>query len=242
MAPLFILLGLTIAAIGFFVKYQPQKARTHALQSLAAQMNLPFWEKDSFGLGTQLQEFDLFRRERSRWSRKGRITNVIRSAVGDTDVYLFDYSYLVSTGKSVHRITQTVFFANDRQWSLPNFRLKPETWWHKVLGQLGIKKDINFEETPEFSEKYWLTGEVEGHIRAHFSPELRTFLTERPPTHIEGNNYYLVAYKPKKAIAPEQTKAFFEHCCSLVTQLQQSGGQELLQLAEIKVPEVIKNQ
>ena len=235
---LFTLATIGFAASIFWFKKQQAVARTRALEAVASEIQLPFEEKDSFGLIAQLKGFDLFKRERRRkWFRNGKIANVMRSKVGETEVYLFDYIYVVSTGKSSKKVAQTVFFANDKNWYLPNFRLKPETWWHKVLGKLGAKTDINFSENPEFSDKYWLTGELESLIRKQFGPELQQFLSERPPTHLEGNNYYLLAYKPGTAIGASQTKAFFDHCCQLVKLLQKEGGQTLFQLADVTTPE-----
>ena len=202
---------------------------------LAQELGLAFFEKDGLGLLQQLKNFDLFSRERRWMGRNGKITNVMRSKVGDTDVYLFDYAYVVSTGKSSHTVRQTVFFADDKNWFLPNFRLKPETWWHKVLGKIGTHRDINFPENPDFSDKFWVTGEFEQLIRQTFGPALQTFLAERPPVHMEGSNYYFLAYKPGKTLPAAEARTFFEHCCALVEVLKKAGGQEeLLQLVELK--------
>lgn len=236
---LFMLASIGVAASVLWLKNKQAIARTMMLQGLAAELQLPFAEKDPFGLLAQLQGFDLLKRERSKWFRKGKITNVMRGMVGETEVYLFDYTYIVSTGKSSKKVQQTVFFANDKNWYLPNFKLKPEHWWHKILGKLGAKTDINFSENPEFSEKYWLTGEMEDLIRKQFGPELQQFLSERPPTHLEGNNYYLLAYKPKQALSLADTKLFFDQSCELVKLLQKNGGQPLFQLAEITRPQEI---
>lgn len=233
-AILFALASISVAASVLWFKKQREIARTKALEALAADLKLSFEFKDPFGLIEQLKAFDLFRRERkARIFRNGKITNVMRGMVEDTEVYLFDYTYVVSNGKSSRQVRQTVFFANNRNWYLPNFRLKPETWWHKVLGALGAKTDINFSENPEFSEKYWLTGELEQLVRQQFGPELQAFLSEQPPTHVEGNNYYMLAYKPGTAIRPEQLPAFFEHCCQLVALLRKEGLPTLLQMAEV---------
>ena len=102
--------------------------------------------------------------------------------------------------KSARRVSQTVFFANDKKWFLPNFRLRPERWWHKILSGIGAQKDINFEENRAFSDKFWLKSEFEGLVREQFTPALQQFMMEKPPVHLEGNNYYLLAYKPGKLL------------------------------------------
>ncbi len=220
--------------------------RLQEMESLGQALDMPVLPEDSLGLAKQLQEFDLFSRERSKWFRNGRITNVLRGQVDGTDVYLFDYTYVVSTGKSSKRITQTVFFANDTKLSLPKFKMKPETWWHKVLAKTGWKTDINFPESPDFSEKFWLTSEFDQMVREQFTPAIQAFLTSRPPVHIEGNNYYLVAYKPGKTLTAEAGKTFFEQCCALIALLKKEGKMELLDLAEwqkekaVITPEILR--
>jgi hypothetical protein len=224
----------------YTIKSRRDTQRKKALEALASTLETSFTEKDAFGLARQLNQFDLFKRERNRLFRNGKITNVQRSTVGETEVFLFDYSYVISTGKSARRVSQTVFFANDKKWFLPNFRLKPENWWHKILRGIGADRDINFEENTAFSEKFWLKSEFEDVVRQQFTPELQQFMMEKPPVHLEGNNYYLLAYKPGKLLAPEDTQHFFENCCALTRLLQTEGKVELLELVEIKQAEALK--
>ncbi len=209
-------------------------ARTIAMEKLARVLELSFSAADSFGLAKQLNGFTLFKRERSRWFNKGKITNVMRGLVGETEVYLFDYAYIVQAGNSQKTVMQTVFFANDKNWFLPNFHLKPEKWWHKLQTKLGMGSDINFEENPDFSEKFWLKGQFEDLVRQQFTPSLQGFLSEKPPAHLEGNNYYLIGYKPGKKLDTAAAQVFFQHCCEVVQLLGEKEGLEVLDLAELK--------
>ena len=228
-----LILGAVAAATVYSVRRARARARALEMEGLAQRLGLSFTKDDLYGLASQLKDFDLFRRERSWFSRRSRVNNVMRGQVDGTDVYLFDYSYVVSSGKSSRRITQTVFFANDTRWYLPDFHLRPENWWQKIRA-LFDKRDINFPENPEFSDQFWITGELESLIRKTFGPEVQQFLCERPPVHLEGSNFYLLAYKPRKALRGEEAAAFFEHCCQLVKLLKQEGKLELLNLAELK--------
>jgi hypothetical protein len=234
-----VLVGLSIAGTALWRKKKTADLRANAMEKVANELGLTFTPKDHFGLIPQLQGFDLFDRERGRWFNHGKITNVMRGWVGETQVYLFDYSYTVSTGKTTKTVPQTVFFANDKNWFLPNFHLKPERWWHTLQKNLGLDSDINFEENPEFSEKFWLKGDFEELIRQQFTPELQGFLTERPPAQLEGTNYYLIGYKPKKKMEPDEALWFYRHCLEIVALLQQKKGEALLKLAELeKVKEI----
>ncbi len=230
----FIFIAFGLAGAMVYRKQKNDQIRAGMMEKLASNLDLSYSTVDSFGLSKQLQGFELFERERSRWFRKGKITHVMRGIIDETDVYLFDYTYVIHTGKSQKTVTQTVFFANDKNWFLPNFHLKPERWWHKLKTKLGLDRDINFEETPEFSEKFWLKGDFEELIRQQFTPELRGFLSEKPPAQLEGSNYYLIGYKPGKKLDAEDAKVFFRHCCEVVKMLQVKGSLELLDLVELK--------
>ena len=234
---IFSLAGAALAATVFSIQRARLAARTRAMEQLAPELGLSFTAEDRFGLLQQLKGFDLFRRARSWFRRAGMVRNVLRGQVDGTEVALFDYTYVVSTGKSSRRITQTVFFANSKDWYLPNFRLRPETWWQKIRA-LVDKSDIDFPDSPEFSDKFWITGAFESLVRKTFSPELQQFLCERPPVHLEGNNYYLLAYKPKRALNAAEAKVFFDNCCELVRRFKREQQPELLNLAELRPPEM----
>jgi len=230
----FSLFAFGFAGTVLWHKHKEAIARKIAMQQLSKKLGLTFSAKDSFGLAMQLNGFELFKRERSRWLGKGEITNVMRGLVGETEVYLFDYSFKVQAGNARKTITQTVFFANDKNWYLPNFQLKPERWWHKLQAKLGMGSDINFEENPEFSEKFWLKSEFEDVVRQQFTPALQGFLSEKPPAHLEGSNYYLIGYKPRKKMDVQEAELFFQHCSEIVQFLQEKGNLELLDMAEVE--------
>lgn len=234
--PIFMTTGVAAlsVSVGLWVKHLRETRKKADAEQTARSLGLSFTEKDLFGLAPQLKAFEMFRHSRSRWGRKSQVTNVLRGKVGDTEVYQFDYSYIVSTGKSTVRISQTVFFADDKQWSLPDFHLRPEQWWHKVLAKLGASSDIEFSENPDFSKIFHLTSNLEELARTKFSPELQKFLLSGPRIHLEGSNYYLIAYHLRKVFRGEEARAFFERCCQLTALLQGENKQELLDLAERK--------
>jgi hypothetical protein len=79
-----------------------------------------------------------------------------------------------------------------------------------------------------------LKSEFEGLVRQKFTPELQNFMLEKPPVTLEGENYYLLAYKPGKVLDPAAAETFFENCCALTRLMQTEGKMELLQLVELK--------
>ncbi|MEO6759307.1 MAG: hypothetical protein ABIO24_07615 [Saprospiraceae bacterium] len=235
-----ILFGVISLIIGLSVKRLRNAQRRKAALQTAETHGLAFSENDNFGLAPQLKAFELFRhsRRRWRWNNSSRVSNVLRGQVGDTEVFQFDYSYVISTGKSARRVSQTVFFANDKQWSLPDFRLRPEQWWHKVLAILGVDNDIDFPENPDFSKKFHLSSSLEQIARTKFGPELQKFLLAGPRIHLEGNNYYLIAYHPRKLLKGEDSSLFYERCCQLTALLKGQEKQDFLDLTELKRPEI----
>lgn len=230
---------LAIALIGAFgvivAKYQDkQKAMRQAeMAELAAAHDLDFSETDNFGLTKLLSEFDIMERERS-WFANGKISNVLKGYYNGTEICIFDYTYTVSTGKSSRLVSQTIYFAQNKQWYLPNFKLKPETWLEKVKMKFGIS-DINFADSPEFSDQFWLTSEFEDLTRKVFSPKVRQFLLEKPPVHLEGNNFFFIAYKPEALLSGAEANVFIQHCKDLTDLLKSENKFELLDLAEQKL-------
>ena len=105
----FLLFVLGFVGTLLWHKHKEAIARTAAMKQLSETPEFTFSEMDSFGLLRQLQDFNLFERERRRWFRNGKITNIMHGLAGDTAVFLFDYTYTVQAGKTPKKISQTVF-------------------------------------------------------------------------------------------------------------------------------------
>ncbi len=166
-----------------------EEARKEKYKSLCSVHQMTFLDKDEFGTKAYLSSFGLFK------YGNGKIRNLcqLKSPSLDYEINVFDYRYTISTGKSVTTFDQTVFFVNSRQLGLPEFVLKPENIGHKIAAYLGWD-DINFEQYPEFSEKYHLTGENEAFIRHHFDDTILKFFSKTSGWTIEAANYYLIFY------------------------------------------------
>lgn len=225
--------GLLTWSIFSWRKAKFVASRREELAVLVAERGLRFADENEFQLGRELREFDLLKK--SYFFKESQITNVLSTSIGFTDIFLFDFTFMRSTGKSAVPVRQTVFFAKNRDWKLPDFKLKPEGWWQKIQQYFG-RTDIDFEENPDFSNRFWLTGEFEEMIRTSFSPEVRAFFEHNPPIHVEGNNYYLIAYKPGVVQDSAEAQLFYDDCLRLSELLQKGEKEELLKLAEIRVP------
>ncbi|MBK8296082.1 MAG: hypothetical protein IPK91_02095 [Saprospiraceae bacterium] len=179
-----------------------EKQRSASFQVLANQLNLKYEPQNEFGLIKQLSDFGLFKIGSSQ-----KISNVLIEKTFDSENYLFDYQYVVSTGKSAVRFEQTVFFVNSKQLSLPQFVQKPETFFTKLMAYLGFD-DIDFVKFPEYSDKFHLKGEYEEVIRFYFSEELLQLLSDQKSFNMEAMNYYFILYHQNKLIHTSELKAF----------------------------------
>jgi hypothetical protein len=182
--------------------------REETMQRLAAQWNMQYEPKDDWGLVKKLGDFKLFRTGGSK-----RITNIVKNkdAVLESAIYLFDYKYTVSTGKSSSTYKQTVFFVDSKQLGLPQFSMKPENFLHWIGDLLGFK-DIDFEDYPEFSNNYFLKGEDEEYIRHALPHQFLRFFSDNKEEawYLEGINYFLIFYQADHLVGPRELKSFYE--------------------------------
>lgn len=160
---------------------------------------------EEWGLGKQLADFQLFRRGRSR-----RITHLMHRQGGmlDMQVRIFDYGFVTGFGKTRREWRQTVFFMDSKRLGLPQFLMKPETFFHRIGQWLGMK-DIDFEDYPRFSSQYWLEGEDEGLIRRALSDKLLHYFSVEKNWTLEGLNYYLLFYRSNHLLPPGQIRQFY---------------------------------
>ncbi len=179
------------------------KRRGAQLENVAYKMQMAYRQQDDWGLLRQLQDFRLMNR-----GFRGRARHILRQQEGlmTSNLCVFDYRYLVWSGKSTRRVEQTVFFIESQQLSLPEFLMRPENFFHKIGELLGMD-DIDFEQYPDFSSNYRLIGEDETYIRHRFTDQvLRLFSVERGWT-MEGLGFYLLLYKKNKVLSPSRIQA-----------------------------------
>jgi hypothetical protein len=183
------------------------KKRTQALQQVAFDLGMQFAPKDEWGLFELLKDFKLF-----KVGGRESITNILHRKEGmlDMEVHIFDYSYTVSTGKSSVTFQQTVFFMQSKQLGLPHFWMKPETFAHRIGEWLGLQRDIDFAEHPEFSQQYWLKGEDEDYIRATINEDVMKFFTVEKEWSLEGCGYFLILYINAKLLPVETIQDLYK--------------------------------
>lgn len=188
--------------MGFFDLFKSKRGAE--IRDFGYQIGFEYSAIDEYGLINLLHDFQLCRKGIGR-----SIKHLLTKEFSDSGlkVYLFDYQYTVSTGKSSATYYQTVFYASAKDLGLPQFYLKPENLLHTIGAWLG-KNDIDFDDFPDFSKSYHLTGEDEYLIRSTFTDQVIQYFERNPGWSVEGLNYFMIFYQERKRIAPEQMRFF----------------------------------
>ncbi len=196
-------LVLIITNMASIFGFKDESLRKETYKNICAREGLKFLDNDEFGTIALLKCFQLFK------YGAGKIRNLcqIKSGSLDQEVNLFDYRYTISTGKATATFDQTVFFINSKSLGLPIFRMTPEYIGYKIAAYLGWD-DIDFEQYPVFSDKYYLKGDDEDFIRSAFDDNILKFFSKTSGWTIEAANYYLIFYSKNKLV-PENTLAEF---------------------------------
>lgn len=166
-----------------------EDSRKEKYKNLCHINGLQFLDKDEFGTKAYLQGFELFR------ISTGEIRNLSqkKSPSLSEEISIFDFKYVIYTGKSSHVFDQTVYFVNSKHLGLPEFKMEPEHFGDKISAFFGWD-DIDFETYPIFSDTYHLTGENPEFIRHHFDDYVLKFFSKTSGWTVEAANYYLVFY------------------------------------------------
>ena len=99
---------------------------------------------------------------------------------------------------------------------LPEFSLSTEHFYHKIIEFIGFE-DIDFDEYPEFSQKYRLKGKDENAIRQLFTPHvILTLLSENLESNIEAKGNFIIVYTPEKRVPPADLYRFFQKATTIV--------------------------
>jgi MFS superfamily sulfate permease-like transporter len=131
-----------------------------------------------------------------------------------------DITLVEGARQSQHEIHITVVQVSETNAFIPDFDLEPEGLWSKLFeGVAG--KDIDFDNHPVFSKKYYLRGRIESEVRDFFSEQIIQFLENREEMHIECHRNRLIFYKKRDLLESSEilyTSKFAEEFISLIHQ------------------------
>ena len=180
------------------------QARRNHFEDLAAELGYEFSAKDEYGLIGYMRDFKLFKRGHTR-----RIKNILsyNDEARETDLRVFDFSYIISAGNTHRKVSQSVFFIYSKELDLPQFYLRPEDFFQKVAKFFG-RQDINFDRFPEFSEQYLLQSNDESRLRRTVNDDFMQFFTIEKKWYLEGVGYFMILYQSGKRFDREELKSF----------------------------------
>ncbi|MEZ5057819.1 MAG: hypothetical protein R2879_12370 [Saprospiraceae bacterium] len=176
------------------------------MKKLAFDLELEFVGEEEWGLINRLQDFKLFNQ-----GIKKSIFNMMHKKTDffEEQVYLFDYKYVISTGKATQKFYTSVFFIQSKELGLPEFLMKPENFFHKIGSFLGMQ-DIDFEESPEFSNQYLLKSDDEYRLRKLFDEDMLKMFTVEKNWTLEGIGYFMVFYRHNYLLNMQTLESFYK--------------------------------
>jgi hypothetical protein len=141
---------------------------------------------------------------------KPTVSNVLEVArTPELKFILFDYAYTNDDTETTTTIHQTIARIQTPLLKLPSFLLFPETVFSKIRG-LFEDADVNFLDSPGFSDKYILRGQDEAALRTIFSPAVRQALEPLEHLTIEGADDALFIFRAERRIEPDELVARIE--------------------------------
>jgi hypothetical protein len=196
--PFLVVIAVCALAFGLFISYRDRE-RIKKIEELAGSLGYTFRREPTAAdkdlpIGCYLAET----------GRDPVVSNVLEvSRTEELHFVLFEYEYTVGYGRSRHTTHQTIARMRSPLLKLPWFLLFPETIFSKIAVVFG-QPDVNFEDSPEFSDQYILRGGDEAALRSIFSPALRQALTPLEHLTIEGADDVLFIFRTDRRIKPEE--------------------------------------
>jgi hypothetical protein len=179
-----------------------ERKRREAMQGACELMGFRYTAQPSKDFHHRFPPFSLMSQGGSRKS-----LYLMEGKIGPWEVQVFDFQYVVSTGKSSHTVSQTVVVLPAGGEGLPEFSLCPENLFHRIGKWFGYQ-DIDIEDHEAFSRAYLLRGTHPEPIRQVFTTELLNLLASQPHWTIECKGDQFIAYKSQKRVEPEKLPEF----------------------------------
>jgi hypothetical protein len=139
-----------------------------------------------------------------------------KSDAGEVAVFDLVYRNIGSGGAGTTTSRQTMAAIVSPRLSLPTFYVRPEGAIETVLNAFS-PADIDFDERPDFSQKFMLYGPDEAAIRRLFDTPKFDFLERNPSLSIAGSGNAILLYCPRSVAQPENVAQYL----SFVTYLSQ---------------------
>ena len=210
-----VLMGIAAFVVGIiaFARWN-ERRRTSQLQQQAEELGLDFRPAGDEQLRERLGGFRLFQQGRSR-----KLRNLVVGDAGEFNISIFDYQYTTGGGNHQVTVVQTVALLESEDLQIPPFSLRPESMFDKLGGALGLQKDINFPEHPDFSKMFLLQSADETGVRELFHSDLIGLLQDHKGISIEAVPGLVIIYNSRQRRKPMQLKQFFGEALEIMNAL-----------------------
>ncbi|MFP4112412.1 MAG: hypothetical protein ACLFPQ_01750 [Candidatus Woesearchaeota archaeon] len=215
---IFIIAGIIIFAV------ISERKRDEAFKKLSIRQGFHLTLK-KYPLEKIEANLDLFTKGYSK-----KVRRMIEGSYGKMNWKIFDYYYIVGAGKSSSQISTTVFLVGKNDLNLPHFYISHENFLTRV-GTVFSGKDIDFENHPIFSDKYYLFGKDESAIKKFFNDSKLKYFENNDFTKmnfsgkkeiklrnfvIEANGKYAAFYNHSRQIPPEYIYDMMNKCKEII--------------------------
>ena len=196
--------AVVVTVVVLFARYarRLERERTQGLKSSATLLGWQFAEEAPLNYLSNLDNFALFGQGHSK-----QIKNLMYGETNGVKAALFDYIYVISSGKHQHTHYQSVVYFEPRHLNVPFFSLRPENALHKLIAAFGYQ-DIDFGNHPTFSSKYLLRGTDEQAIRNTFSDALLALYEANPGLSTDGGGNQLFIFRQGFRTPPHEAQSF----------------------------------
>ena len=188
--------------------------RTREMSDVAHQLGFQFVPQGHDEFQQSLEEFHL-----ATLGTRQKLSNLMHGRIERTDVAVFDYEYVIPSGKHSRTVPQTVIWLQRRGTKRTEFALRPESFWNAIGTWFG-HGDINFESHPTFSHDYLLRGDDENAVRELFTDDVLTFYEQHSGLSTEGAGNKLLVYRDEILLTPEDIKSFLKEALQLLSLLE----------------------
>jgi len=201
------LIAIFVFAIYFAVEHAKRKRR-EGVALFALELSLeyrPLSLATDLGITVPFQLLSL--------GRSKEISNIVVADTQDTVAVMFDYKYVLGSGKNSATHQLSVVFFSSKLLNTPEFTMRPERWFHR-LGQVFGIKDINFQTHPVFSSQFLLQASDENALRTWMSMNRLTSLEKHKDICIESIGSECLIYKTT-LIQPRNLRAWLEEAFTI---------------------------
>ena len=211
----FLLFLLFVGLVVIILLYKRKRARerTEQIRAIAPMLGWQFLETAPFNWIPNLDKFSLFTSGHTK-----SIRNMLYGEANGIKAALFDYEYVVGSGKNRSTCNQSVAYFEPRDLRVPFFSLRPESAFHKLATVFGYQ-DIDFGNRPLFSSKYLLRGADEQAIRNTFTDAVLTFYEANQGLATDAGGNQLFVFRSGHRAAPHELQGFMNSVLPLANLL-----------------------